>query len=156
LYYRLKVVTVNLPPLRERREDIVPLSDHFRKIMSRRHHKPVKGISPAVSRSLVASVWKGNVRQLRNVIENMVVLDQDGILDLDDLPPDPELNEVPPAAAEGATGISRLLGQTMDVYERYAIEETLKLTNGNREEAARILEIGARTLYRKLEKYQIE
>ena len=156
LYYRLKVVTVHLPPLRERREDVVPLSDHFRKQMARRHHKTVKGISPAVSRTLVACDWKGNVRQLRNVIENMVVLDQDGILDQDDLPSDPDLVNIPAAAAPASGGLSWLVGQPMDAYERHAIEETLKLTNGNREEAAKILEIGARTLYRKLEKYQLE
>jgi two-component system response regulator HydG len=156
LYYRLKVVTVNLPPLRQRREDVVPLCDHFRKLMARRHHKSVKGISPAVSRTLVACDWKGNVRQLRNVMENMVVLDQDGMLDVDDLPQDPDLIDVPATVPESTAGLSALLGQPMDAYERFAIEETLKLTNGNREEAARILEIGARTLYRKLEKYQLE
>ncbi len=157
LYYRLKVVTVNLPPLRERREDVVPLSDHFRKVMARRHHKAVKGMSPAVSRILVSCEWKGNVRQLRNVVENMVVLDQDGILDVDDLPTDPDLVDTAAATAPSTGGgMSWLVGQPMDSYERYAIEETLKLTNGNREEAAKILEIGARTLYRKLEKYDLE
>jgi two-component system response regulator HydG len=104
----------------------------------------------------VACDWKGNVRQLRNVMENMVVLDQDGMLDVDDLPQDPDLIDVPATVPESTAGLSALLGQPMDAYERFAIEETLKLTNGNREEAARILEIGARTLYRKLEKYQLE
>jgi two-component system response regulator HydG len=156
LYYRLKVVTIHLPPLRERREDIVPLSDHFRKTMSRRHHKTVKAISPAVSRALVANEWKGNVRQLRNVIENMVVLDQDGVLDMDDLPGELEVVESRQVGPDVVGGMPWLVGQPMDAYEKYAIQETLKLTGGNREEAAKILEIGARTLYRKLEKYQLE
>lgn len=156
LYYRLKVVTIHLPPLRERREDIVPLSDHFRKTMSRRHHKTVKAISPAVSRALVANEWKGNVRQLRNVIENMVVLDQDGVLDMDDLPGELEVVETRQEGPDVVGGMPWLVGQPMDAYEKYAIQETLKLTGGNREEAAKILEIGARTLYRKLEKYQLE
>ena len=75
LYYRLKVVTVDLPPLRERREDIVPLVDHFRKQFAKRHHKPVERFAGRVSRRLFAYDWPGNVRQLRNAVETMVVLD---------------------------------------------------------------------------------
>lgn len=175
LYYRLKVVTIELPPLRDRREDIVPLVDHFRKQFVRRHHKTVKGISPIASKRLYGYDWPGNVRQLRNAVETMVVLDQDGILDIDDLPP--ELTEpgdsagsiraVEPdnpttesrASAEPGKAITAsdqeltLIGKTMDDIEQWAIVETLKLTGGNREETARILDIGARTLYRKLDKY---
>lgn len=153
LYFRLKVVTVHLPPLRARREDIIPLADHFRRQFARRHHKPIKGISPVVSKRLFTYDWPGNVRQLRNAIETMVVLDCDGVLDVDDLPP--ELADSPAAAAVAGDGAAQeLIGKSMDEIERWAIEQTLKLTNGNREEAARILGIGARTLYRKLEKYQ--
>jgi two-component system response regulator HydG len=154
LYFRLKVVTVYLPSLRERREDIVPLADHFRRQFAKRHHKQIKGMSPVVTKRLYAYDWPGNVRQLRNAMETMVVLDFDGQLDVDDLPP--ELADVKestgPIAAGG--GPTELIGRTMDDIERWAIEETLKLTNDNREEAAKILAIGARTLYRKLEKYQ--
>jgi len=154
LYFRLKVVTVNLPALRERREDIIPLADHFRRQFAKRHHKQLKGFSPVVSKRLYGYEWPGNVRQLRNAIETMVVLDVDGTLDVDDLPP--ELADVQPASGPPAAGAGpmELIGRTMDEIERWAIEETLKMTNGNREEAAKILEIGARTLYRKLEKYQ--
>jgi two-component system, NtrC family, response regulator HydG len=156
LYFRLKVVTVNLPSLRERREDIIPLADHFRRQFGKRHHKQTKGLSPVVSKRLFAYDWPGNVRQLRNALETMVVLDLDGTLDVDDLPPelaDPE-QPVSQAASASGGGPMELIGQTMDDIERWAIEETLKLTNGNREEAAKVLQIGARTLYRKLEKYQ--
>jgi len=156
LYFRLKVVTVDLPALRERREDIVPLSDHFRRQFAKRHHKSVKNISPVATKRLFAFDWPGNVRQLRNAIETMVVLDADGVLDIDDLPP--ELAEASPAASiapvSAGGGPLELIGRPMDDIERWAIEETLKLTNGNREEAAKVLGIGARTLYRKLEKYQ--
>jgi two-component system, NtrC family, response regulator HydG len=154
LYFRLKVVTVNLPPLRERREDIIPLADHFRRQFAKRHHKQIKGMSPIVSKRLYAYDWPGNVRQLRNAIETMAVLDLDGTLDVDDLPP--ELADAQPPSGTNAadSGPLELIGRTMDDIERWAIEETLKLTNGNREEAAKILAIGARTLYRKLEKYQ--
>ncbi len=165
LYFRLKVVTIHLPSLKERREDIVPLTDHFRKQFVRKHHKQVKSIAPAVTKRLFSYDWPGNVRQLRNAVETMVVLDQDGILDLDDLPL--ELADEPTTSAGSSSGHSEgtatfggpqldLVGKTMDDIERWAIEETLKLTNGNREEAARILGIGARTLYRKLEKYSEE
>jgi len=153
LYFRLKVVTVNLPPLRDRREDIVPLVDHFRKQFCRRHHKQIKGISPVASRKLYGYEWPGNVRQLRNAVETMVVLDMDGTLDVDDLPP--ELVDAVEAVPAASSELAGMVGQPMDTFERYAIEQTLKLTNGNREEAARILEIGARTLYRKLEKYDL-
>lgn len=156
LYYRLKVVTIELPSLRERREDIVPLVDHFRKQFSRRHHKQVKAISPGVSRKLFGYDWPGNVRQLRNAVETMVVLDTDSVLDVDDLPPElADVQEAPIATPITTGALSELVGQSMDAFEKYAIEHTLKLTNGNREEAARILEIGARTLYRKLEKYNL-
>lgn len=162
LYYRLKVVTLELPSLRQRREDIIPLVDHFRKQFSKRHHKQIKSISPIVSKRLYAYDWPGNVRQLRNAIETMVVLDIDGILDIDDLPP--ELSEGDESAETVVTasskpsllpvaGPSELIGRTFDEIERWAIEETLRLTGGNREEAARILGIGARTLYRKLKEY---
>jgi two-component system response regulator HydG len=157
LYFRLKVVTVELPPLRERRDDIVPLADHFRRQFAKRHHKSIKGVSPAATKRLFAYDWPGNVRQLRNAIETMVVLDADGLLDLDDLPPELADAEAPrDAAAIASGGPLALVGRTMEEIEQWAIEETLKLTNGNREEAARILNIGARTLYRKLEKYQGE
>ncbi|MCH2124350.1 MAG: sigma-54 dependent transcriptional regulator [Pirellulaceae bacterium] len=151
LYFRLKVVTVEVPPLRDRREDVVPLTDHFRKQFSKHHHKIIKSISPTVTRKFFSYDWPGNVRQLRNAIETMVVLDTDGILDVDDLPPElVSAEESAPASGEGS---SWLIGRPMKEIEKWAVEETLKLTNGNREEAAKMLGIGARTLYRRLEDY---
>ena len=152
LYYRIKVVTVQLPSLRERREDIMPLVDHFRRQFAKRHGNPVKNISPTVSRKLFSYDWPGNVRQLRNAVETMVVLDTDGVMDVDDLPP--ELVDAPEPQTAPGEGPTSLIGQPLSEIERWAIEQTLKLTNGNREETARILGIGARTLYRKLDKYQ--
>ena len=169
LYYRLKVVTVHLPPLRERRDDIIPLMDHFRKSFIRRHNHGPCNFSPTATRKFYAYDWPGNIRQLRNFVETMVVLDTDGRLDLDDLPPEliePDAdvsNEVLASTlhesrhSESAIGLqlpTELVGKTMDAIERWAIEETLKITAGNREEAAKILDIGARTLYRKLDKYR--
>ena len=154
LYHRLKVVTVDLPPLRARRDDILPLAEHFRKHFARRHKKVLRGISGAATRHLFAYDWPGNVRQLRNIMESMVVIDVDGILDLDDLPPEltptSEAAVVEAGANEAAGG---LIGQPLSEIERWAVEKTLQLTGGNREETARILGIGARTLYRKIKEY---
>jgi two-component system response regulator HydG len=175
LYYRIKVVTVHLPPLRERRDDIVPLMDHFRKQFIKRHNRGPCNFTPGVTRKFLSYAWPGNIRQLRNFVETMVVLDTDGKLDLDDLPPElyeeglvstagpgaSDLRNPPAIGAMDAPGAgdglpSELIGKTMDQIERWAIQETLKLTAGNREEAAKVLDIGARTLYRKLDKYKHE
>lgn len=155
LYHRFKVVTIVLPRLADRREDIVPLADHFRRLFSKRHHKTVKGIAPAATNRLFRFDWPGNVRQLRNVVETMVVLDADGTLDVDDLPP--ELTEATTAPGDGRpVGLSELVGRPLDDVERLFIEETLKYTNQNREAAARMLQIGARTLYRKIKEYGLQ
>jgi two-component system response regulator HydG len=153
LYHRLKVVTIDVPALKERRDDIVPLADHFRKLFSKKHSKPVKGISGSVSRRLFDYEWPGNVRQLRNFVESMVVVDSDGLLDLDDLPP--ELCEESLFQERKETSQS-FIGKPLSEIERWAIEQTLKLAGGNREETARILGIGARTLYRKLKEYDLK
>ena len=160
LYYRLNIVTVHLPPLRQRREDIVPLMDHFRKMFLKRHGKPAAHFAPAVTRRFFEYDWPGNIRQLRNFVETMVVLDTDGVLDVSDLPPElgqPEDLTAPPAASSTAevptpsSGDSHLIGKTMAEIERWAIDQTLQLTGGNRKEAAKILGIGERTLYRKID-----
>jgi two-component system response regulator HydG len=170
LFFRLKVVTVHLPPLRARRDDIIPLMDHFRKQFIRRHNRGPCNFTPTVTRKFYAYDWPGNIRQLRNFVETMLVLDHDGKLDIDDLPPElgedpsmPNLGAQPSepglaaiALPESTSENSALIGQSMDHIERWAIEETLKMTAGNREEAAKILDIGARTLYRKLDKYRQE
>ncbi|HWE37670.1 MAG TPA: sigma-54 dependent transcriptional regulator [Isosphaeraceae bacterium] len=147
LYHRLKVVNIKLPPLRSRREDIPLLLDRFLKEFAATHGKAVHSIAPAVRKALTAHAWPGNVRELRNVVESMVVVDSDGVLELDDLPE--ELHAAPPAA-----DASHLAGKTLEEIEKHYILETLKLTDGNREEAAKLLGIGQRTLYRKLDEYK--
>lgn len=154
LYHRLKVVTISLPRLADRRDDIVPLLDQFRKEFSKQYGKSIKSVSPEVIKRLFAYDWPGNIRQLRNFVETMVVLDTDDLLDVDDLPP--ELTEVEMAVENPAqSGPWDLIGQSMEQIERWAIQETLRLANGNREEAARLLKIGARTLYRKIKEYEL-
>ena len=159
LYHRLKVVTVRLPSLRERRQDIPILIDYFMKQFVKQHGKQVKGMTSAARRRLAAFDWPGNVRQLRNVIESMIVVDYDSLLDLDDLPE--ELAETAPPAetlpeakgASGATSLAKLVGHSLEELERLFLSETLQFTGGNREEAARMLGIGERTLYRKIKQY---
>jgi two-component system response regulator HydG len=154
LFHRFKVVTITLPRLADRREDIVPLTDHFRKYFAKRHAKTVSAVTPAATNRLFRFDWPGNVRQLRNVIETMVVLDADGVLDTDDLPP--ELVDMSDVQAGGPVGLSELVGRPLEEVERLFIEETLKFTNQNREAAARLLKIGARTLYRKIKEYGLQ
>jgi len=156
LYHRLKVVTINLPPLRERREDIVPLVDHYRKSLAKHHGKKISSVSPAVAHRLFTYEWPGNVRELINSINTMVVLDQDGVLDVDDLPP--ELAEGMEAAAQqdatsSDASLQALVGRPLSEIEKRFIAETLQYAGGNRERAAEMLGIGTRTLYRKIKEY---
>lgn len=154
LYHRLKVVTIRLPRLVERSQDIPLLIEHFIRQMTARHDKQVRSMSTAARRKLLTFDWPGNVRQLRNVIESMVVVDCDGVLDLDDLPA--ELTDRSDSLADGAaTSLSALVGQPLKEIERLAVAETLRFTGGNREEAAEMLGIGERTLYRKIKEYQL-
>ncbi|MBL8854399.1 MAG: sigma-54-dependent Fis family transcriptional regulator [Planctomycetaceae bacterium] len=159
LYYRLKIVSVHLDPLDKRRDDIIPLSDFLRRQANKRYEKSVTGFSPDLTRWLYHFHWSGNVRQLKNVIESMVVMDSDGVLDMDDLSPDlynPEdsqpLAEVPVAHDSPPTF---LIGKSLRDIEEWAIGEALKLTNGNREETANMLGISERNLYRKLKEYNL-
>ena len=153
LYHRLKVVTIRLPRLIERREDIPLLIDYFVKEHSRRHNKTIRGLSMRARQALMRFDWPGNVRQLRNVIESMVVVDYDEVLDVDDLPV-----EIAPEGGEAEVvverdGLEQLIGKPLEQIEKLFIGETLKATGGNREEAANMLGIGERTLYRKIKEY---
>ncbi len=153
LYHRLKVVSVRLPPLRERREDIDLLVDHFLKEFTTSHGKKITSITPAARKAIRQHSWPGNVRELRNVVESMIVVDYDGVLDVDDLTEDLQSFTVAIPSTNGNAGANALVGKPIDEIEKYYITETLKLTGGNREEAARMLGIGERTLYRKLKEY---
>jgi len=159
LYYRLKVITIYLPPLRERRVDIPLLIDHFRKEFSETHNREIPGVSRAARQALMAYDWPGNIRQLRNTIECMFVLDTDGLLDVDDLP-----SEFVATGSEGeegglvtaAYGTDAFVGKPLKDVERYYLIRALELTVGNREEAANMLGIGERTLYRKINEYGLK
>lgn len=157
LYYRLNVVSIFLPPLRERRQDLPLLIEHFLKEMTARHGKHVEGMTRAARQALMAYDWPGNIRQLRNAVERMVVVDMDGLLDTQDLP-----DELAPLAADrdepGRAGPMRdgqdtLVGRPLEEVEKYYIGRALELSEGKREEAAAMLGIGERTLYRKIKEF---
>jgi len=157
LYHRLKVVTIHIPDLAERIQDIPLLIEHLIKLFAKRHNKAIKSMSTAARRKLMAYHWPGNVRQLRNVVESMVVVDYDQVLDLDDLPDEFEAYD-DSIAGDGAGSqgsLANLVGRPITEVERLFILETLHLTSGNREEAARMLGIGERTLYRKIKDYKL-
>jgi two-component system response regulator HydG len=152
LYHRLKVVTIRLPTLRERTQDIPILVDYFLKQFAAQHDKQIRGMSSPARHRLLGYDWPGNVRQLRNVVESMVVVDYDGLLDLDDLPEE-LAGPAEPAGEPSTCSLIGLVGRPLQEIERLFIAETLRVTGGNREAAASKLGIGERTLYRKIKEY---
>jgi DNA-binding NtrC family response regulator len=148
LYFRIKGVTIELPPLRERREDIPLLIHFFMNQAAERHQKTIEGITPEAQQRLMSFPWPGNVRQLRTAVENMVVLSNNSLLGVEDLPPD-----IRPAGATAGGVFPNVGGISLVEIEKEAIRSTLKITNGNREQAAKLLGIGERTLYRKIKEY---
>ncbi len=152
LYYRLKVVTIQIPPLRERPEDIPLLASRFIEDFKTENDRPGLMFEPQVIEALQKCRWAGNVRELRNLIESLVVLAPPGndTIALSSLP---ELYRVPGGAASPAQGALAGPARTMDAIEREAILRTLEETGGNRTRAAEILGIGLRTLQRKLREY---
>ena len=156
LYYRLNVIQVVLPPLRERVEDIPLLADYFVARYAAKNSKQFSGITPGAMEALEAYAWPGNVRELENAIERAVVLSPGSEIDIDALP-QPLLHAargprgpIPPAL-EGRT-LSIPLGTTMEEIELRVIRETLRHTKGDKNLAAQLLGIAARTIYRKLDR----
>jgi two-component system response regulator HydG len=147
LFFRLNRLKVRLPPLRERREDIPLLTARFIKEFNEQHGKQVTGVAEPLRKAMAAYDWPGNVRQLRNFLEGMVVLDTDGILNLDDVQEEDRVKVLGRAAVGGP---AELVGRPLVEVERYYAEQALAVTGGNREEAAKLLGIGERTLYRKI------
>ena len=155
LYYRLKVVTLRIPPLRERPSDVPPLLEHFLVQFCQEHGKPPKTLSAEALELLSRYPWPGNVRELKNVMESVVVFHQDGDVTLNDLPP--EIRDSSTLSTSG-TPVQSVVGEprTMADIERQAILETLGRTGGHRARAADILGIGLSTLQRKLKEYKDE
>jgi DNA-binding NtrC family response regulator len=156
LYYRLKVVTLRIPPLRERPGDIQQLAEHFLALFCQEHGKAQKRLGAGALDLLSRYLWPGNVRQLRNVIESAVVFSQGEEVTPADLPV--EVRESSTTIATSGTPVQAAGAElrTMADIERQAILETLDRTAGHRAKAADLLGIGLRTLQRKLKEYKDE
>jgi DNA-binding NtrC family response regulator len=148
LYYRLKVVTIDVPPLRERSEDIPIIINYYLKRVSEIHNKKIKAITPKAMKILNAYDWPGNIRELMNCIESSVVMTNRENIDVESLP-----SFLFVGREKGKDGKS--VGNLHNI-EQKAIIDALKKAKGNKALAARQLGIGLRTLYRKLEHYQSE
>jgi two-component system response regulator HydG len=156
LYHRLKVGTIRLPPLRERGAlDISLLAEHFLREFNERHHKKTT-VSPEVLQAFKDYGWPGNVRELRNVIESMVVQDFDGVLTMVDVEEGEPLRKAAGGDGGGRGGPDQLVGRPLSEVERYYMQKALELTNGNREEASKLLGIGERTLYRVIQDWKLQ
>ncbi|MGF1508983.1 MAG: sigma-54-dependent transcriptional regulator [Myxococcota bacterium] len=152
LYYRLAVITVELPPLRDRPEDVALLAEHFLERYAAKNQRSIRSMTPELRHALSRYRWPGNVRELENVIERAVVLNRTGTLTLDDLPGPLRTDDTsgPGIRREGAQ-IVIPVGTRLDEVERVLIRETLAETGGDKSLAAQLLGIAARTIYRKLE-----
>jgi DNA-binding NtrC family response regulator len=143
LYYRLNVVPISIPPLREHKEDIPYLADHFLARFARESAKPIKGITPAAMRMLMDFHWPGNIRELENIIERAVALSTGTMLDVGDIRLD--FDRVAPVAAGlgvssgDAAGPFLPQGMTLEQYEDEIIKEALRRATGNKSQAARLL-----------------
>ncbi|MDZ7402221.1 MAG: sigma-54 dependent transcriptional regulator [candidate division KSB1 bacterium] len=154
LYYRLHIIPIYLPPLRERKEDIPLLVQHFIKQLAAELKKPAQAITDAAMEKLINYPWPGNVRELENVIERAIVLSDKAVIDAADLP------ILPATGAERLPGdlLDRFgykLNETLAAVEKQLIEKAMNETQGNKNQAAKLLGIGTSLLYYKLEKYGI-
>lgn len=155
LYYRLNVVNINIPPLKDRPDDIIVLAKHFAKKYSELNDIPLKEMTPAAEQKLLNYLWPGNVRELENTVHRAVLLSTGDKIDVDAILLDDIDAVINPAAGTEMSG-AEFVGSTVASMERNLIIDTLKHTMGNRTTAANILGISIRTLRNKLKQYQDE
>jgi DNA-binding NtrC family response regulator len=151
LYYRLNVVTLTLPPLRHRQADIPTLVDKFLREFAHTHGRPVPRVTPEAMARLISHPWPGNIRELRNCLENTVIFLPGDTVEVENLPPN--LRE---PSTERPPGHVLVPGMTLDQMEQEAIRQTLTLSGGNRTRAAEMLGISRRTLQRKIKELGID
>ncbi|HSV55775.1 MAG TPA: sigma-54 dependent transcriptional regulator, partial [Magnetospirillaceae bacterium] len=149
LYYRLNVVNIHVPPLRERKDDIPLLAGAFLREFSEENGKNLEGFDAKVRAAFFGYGWPGNVRELRNCVESAVVMARGNLVTMDDLPPG--------IRASQENGTVRIpAGSTLADAERILIRETLAAQGGNKSRASEVLGIGRKTLYQKLQEYGLE
>ena len=147
LFYRINVFTITLPALRDRKKDIPELAVNFLKMFAQKTDKHIDGMSKDFSNHLQNHQWKGNIRELKNVIERAVILAEGSQLTADSLPVELQINDTHQQSGMSAFELSSV--------EKLHIQRVLNHTKGNKTEAARLLNIGLTTLYRKIEEYKI-
>jgi two-component system response regulator HydG len=152
LYYRLNVVTLNMPPLRDRREDIPLLARHFLKMFAKKNRKQINGFTPQAMDRLLKYDWPGNVRELMNAVERGVVLSRSDYLDEDELA---LILKDAPFPGEISSDYAATTDMTLDEVEKESILQMLELTGGNKSEAARRLGVTRKTLHKKLKMYGV-
>ena len=145
LYYRLNVITIDLPPLRKRLDDVALLAHHFMDVYAKKNGKDIQGLTPDAVNLLTNYSWPGNVRELENAMERSVVLCKGDTITADNLP---QKMHVHPGAQRM---ITFPVGTTLDDVEQRMIEETLRMTQGDKRLAAQLLGIATRTIYRKID-----
>ncbi len=151
LYYRLNVITINVPPLRERREDVRVLAQHFLRIYAAKNNRTLDGFTDEAMRRLEAYAWPGNVRELENVIERGVVLARGALMDVVELP-----EEIAGATPLPEGVLTVRIGTPLAEVSARLLEETLRVTKGNKTLTAKLLGIDPRTVSRKLERQDEE
>jgi two-component system, NtrC family, response regulator HydG len=147
LYYRLNVITVRVPPLRERHEDVRVLAQHYLRVYAAKNGRKLEGFSNEALERLESYAWPGNVRELENLIERTVLLARKDRIDAEDLPEEVAGVKRPPRDA-----ILELVGTPLADIEQRLLDETLRITGGNKTQAAKLLGIDVRTVARKLER----
>jgi DNA-binding NtrC family response regulator len=159
LYYRLNTIMLDIPPLRERKEDIAPLATRFLALASKANQRPMRGIEEEALALLEKHGWPGNVRELKNAIDRAVVVAESDVVTALDLPPESRGAGVPPPAAAPAHAPARSAGtmkERLHRAERNAIVDALRETDGSQTDAARMLEMPLRTLQQKIKDYEIK
>ncbi len=147
LFFRLNVINIKIPPLRNRKEDIPLLVEHFIDFYSHKYNKKITGVSPRLLEKLLGYDWPGNIRELKNIIERAVILSDKGILDIEDV--------IFPLKSRDEINIQKKLLSLKEV-EKNHIVQVLKATRGNKSEAARLLGITRTTLRKKIKEYGIK
>ncbi len=153
LFYRISTITIHVPPLRERTEDIQLLTDHFFKMYAQKYDRPITGVSQSAYQRLFAHTWPGNVRELQNVLERAVLLAKSNKIEPVDLPFD---NGSLPEGSAQSSGWDVPPNMTLEEIEKLVIEKTLQRTGGNKQAAANLLGIYRPRLYSKIRKYNID
>jgi len=147
LLYRLRILPLELTPLRERRDDIPLIASHYAQLFARKYNKPELRLDAGALERLQQYAWPGNVRELRHAIERLVIMSEQGV---------PQLDSLPPGAAASASAAVELDTLNLEALEKQAIQKAIAQHHGNLSKAAQSLGLGRTTLYRKMTRHGIQ